>query len=140
MHVDFISVVDLVQDEIGYSTEAKSSELLFVTVGLENLTDFFNSKLVVIKLQHLRVEIVQRAIRGCEVDRHCHVDVPSCLQVVDKAWLVNYIKVREHNGASNFDLSIVIKKFTFLRRIHFKLFCGYFETAVEYGLVCTFLF
>jgi len=79
VHVDFISVVDLVQDEIGYSTEAKSSELLLVTVGLENLTDFFNSQLIVIKLHHLGVEIVQRAIRGCEVDRHRQVDVPSCL-------------------------------------------------------------
>ena len=49
VHVHVVSITArLIQDEIWYSSEAISCKLLFITVWLEDLTDFHDGKFVVV--------------------------------------------------------------------------------------------
>ena len=51
VHIDRVSVdARLVKDEVRDASEAQRLELMLVTVGLEDLSDFFDGQLVVVWL------------------------------------------------------------------------------------------
>ena len=99
---------------------AKRHELLSVSVGFQNFANLFHSLLVLVILfwvGFIRIIIMQRfwvgriSVGSCVVNSHCHVDVPSTLQVLCKTRTFLNHEFRENYFALRFSFRIIQHKF-----------------------------
>ena len=122
----------LVKDEVRDASEAQRLELMLVTVGLEDLSNFFDGQLVIVRLLIEWPQLVQLAIRGCEVDSDSHVDVPTCLEVIHETRLLEDLELRELDEACSFHFCFLVDQFSFFVRFLIQNFLGRdFTRSVE---------
>ena len=122
----------LVKDEVRYSSEAQRLELMLVTVGLQDLSNFFDGQLVVVWLLIEWPQLVQLTIRGCEVDSNGHVDIPTCLEVIHETRLMEDLELRELDKACSFHFCFLVHQLSFFVRFLIQNFLGRdFTSSVE---------
>ena len=93
IHVDVVAVnAFLLQYKVRDAAETQRFELVLVTVGLKNLSNLLDGKLIVIWSLIERPQLVQISIGGCEINGDSHIDVPSCLEIINETGLLDYLE------------------------------------------------
>lgn len=80
----------VLSDVVWYSTEAKTRELLLVSVRFENFANFLNTQLIIVELAFFHLVVV--SIGSCEVDSYGQINEPARFEILDKTWLLHYFE------------------------------------------------